>query len=170
MEHELQNKLSITVSWAFGLFLIFVICACSEDESNPQRVAYHLPPTMQATDSIRYWINGGGNIDFTIADSSETFSVHVTTYQFEEKDEVFSVDKSGIAQSTVDHLESIFDGAVDIGGTIYVNERETGTWTYIYINNGDDWLRIANESIIEGLRPFMGIVRDRLEAEDKNNI
>ena len=31
--------------------------------------------------------------------------------------------------------------------------------------SGNDWLRIANESIIDGLRPFMGVVRDRLEAK-----
>ena len=144
--------------------VVLMIVACSDDESAPSQVDYRLGPTWQATDSIRYSVEGGGNIDYTVEDAADSFTVHVSSYLYETKDEFFSLSKSGVAPSTVDLLEAMFEGTVNIGGTIYHSELETGTWTFVYVNRDSDWLRVANESIIEDLRPLDQLVREHLEA------
>lgn len=149
---------------ALGILLFVIACSSGDDETGPENIAYRLPATLQATDSIRYLVEGGGNIDFTIEDGADHFAVSVTTWEFADSSEMFEVPKADLGSPAADLADSLFAGTVDIGGTIYVDESATGTWNYVYIRNDREWLRVANESLIDGLRPFRDAARDTLEA------
>ena len=59
-------------------------------------------------------------------------------------------------------LESLFQGTVDIGGIIYQNDSPTGTWTYLYIEYNNDWLRVANETVIHELSSLYFLVCEKI--------
>jgi hypothetical protein len=142
---------------------------CSSSPDSPI-LDYELPPTWQATDRIRYWVEGGGNIDFTIEDASDSFTVVVSQHEHETIDEVISVSKVDADSADVSLLASVFEGAINIGGTIYRAEAPTGTWTYLYIEHNDDWLRIANNAIICELRSFGQFVRAHLDPASSRSL
>lgn len=149
-----------------GLAIVLLVVACSsdDDETTPPSIAYQLPTTSQATDSIRVLVEGGGNIDFTIADGADHFTVSVSAYDFAALSEVFDVPKADIGSPASDLADSMFAGSVDIGGTIYADDSETGSWTYVYIRDDGEWLRVASATLIDGLGPFSEVARDTLEA------
>jgi hypothetical protein len=146
----------------YGLLMASLLILGCSDPDSPE-VEYELAPTRQPTERIRYRVEGGGNIDFAIADASDSLAVLVSRYQFETISELISVSKVDADSADVRLLESLFQGSINIGGTMYRNEAPTGTWTYLYIEHGDDWLRVANAAIIGESHSFAELVRDRLD-------
>ena len=60
---------------AFGVIVLFLLeLGCSDGPNTPE-IAYSLPPTWQPTGRVRYWIDGGGNIEFTIENTADTLVV-----------------------------------------------------------------------------------------------
>jgi hypothetical protein len=58
----------------------------------------------------------------------------------------------------------MFTGTIDIGGTIYRNDLSTGSWTYLYVDLNNEWLRVANENIIGELSSFYNLVYSKLSV------
>lgn len=148
----------------FAVALLFVP-GCHRGGPHSPRLDYRLPPTRHSTDRIRYLVEGGGNIDFTIAPSPGSFAVHVARYDYKRVDIDFSVDKSVTDPAIVALLDSLFQGAINIGGTLYRGAAPTGTWTYLYIGLNDDWLRVANATVIDGAHSFARLVRAHLDQD-----
>ncbi len=144
-------------------FCVIYLQACN-DEKSVNEIEYQLPPTSQPTAKIRYTVEGGGQIDFIIENKADSLSVIVLSFQFKARNDTFVISKSEIDRSDREILESTFKGAIDIGGIIYRNELLTGTWTYLYIEYNDNWLRIANETIRAELRSLYVLVSGMMVA------
>jgi len=154
----MKNKLII-----FTAFFLIYFEACN-DEKSRNEIEYQLPPTFQSTNKIRYTVEGGGEIDFIIENLPDSLTVIVLSFQFNARNDTLVIGKSEIDRSDREILASMFKGAIDIGGIIYRNELLTGTWTYLYIEYNDTWLRVANETIIVELRSLYNFVSARLVA------
>jgi len=140
------------------------LVAPSAVHEQTSQIEYQLLPTHRATDAVQYRRSGGGDLEFTIAESASSFAVHVSRNSFRVVDINLEVTKSNVQSDVVSLLESIYRGTIDVGGTLVRDPRLlTGTWSYVYIHDGDGWLRVANATIISNLQPFESLVRARLD-------
>jgi hypothetical protein len=151
-----------------GLFVALPFvqgCGMSTSAVAPKvELVYQLPPTHQATGTVRFQRAGGGNLDFSITRSADLFTVHVTQNMLRDTNIAFAVSRSEVDAELASLIESLYQGTVDIGGTIYRDPRLlAGTWEYAYIDNKGTWLRIANESVVKRLGALESLVRGRLD-------
>ena len=147
-------------------FLPFLFCTYHESETEAEKeIEYQLPPTLQSTSKIRYHVEGGGNIDFVIENKSDSISILVLHYQFQDKYETFIISKQETDSADMVLLEAMFRGSMDIGGIIYKNDLATGSWTYMYIDDNSTWLRVANEIILNELSSLYFFVVGKMDME-----
>ena len=140
--------------------LMIMLCGlgCSEDDSG---VDYRLTETYQVTDKIRYRVEGGGNIDFTIQAESSHYRIEVTQYDFGPVDQTFTLSEAELDIDDSLLLSSLMQGTINLGGTILTPQGPTGSWTYIYIQRDGAWLRVASGVVIDGLGSIYHLVRNR---------
>ena len=145
------------------LSVIFIISyqSCTSDETEKE-IEHQLPPTFQSTDKIRYNVEGGGDIDFIVENNPDSLSITISRFQFQNRNDSLMFSKPEIDSLDLFTIEAIFQGTIDIGGTIYKNELLTGSWTYLYIDYNENWLRVANETIIDELSSFYQLVYDKI--------
>ena len=137
--------------------------ACTDDTTE-QEIAYLLPSTFQSTNQIRYIVEGGGDIDIIIENKQDSVSVRVLRFQFQTWDDSLMIGKTDIDSLDLVIINSIFKGTIDIGGVIYPKESPVGTWTFLYIFYDNNWLRIANETIIAELHSFYNLVYEKISV------
>jgi len=130
-----------------------------------KEIEYQLPSTLQTTNKIRYTVEGGGDIDFIVENNPDSISILVLSYQFQSRDDSLMVSKLEIDSLDLAALEAMFEGTTDIGGIIYQNDMLTGTWTYVYIEYNNDWLRVANETIIHELSFLYNLVCEKINMD-----
>ena len=145
------------------LSAFFLICyqSCTINRSG-QEIEYQLPSTFQPTNIIRYNVEGGGEIDFIIENNLDSISIIVSSYQFQSRNDSLMVYKQDMDSLDQVILGAMFQGSIDIGGIIYQNDLPTGTWTYLYIEYNNDWLRVANETIIIELTSLYHLVCEKI--------
>jgi len=146
---------------AYALFLV-IYQSCSNDQS-AKEIEYQLPPTYQSTGKIRYEVEGGGDINFIIKNKPDSILIFVLNYKFQSRNDSLMCPKSDIDSLDLVIIEAMFEGTIDIGGIIYKNDLLTGSWTYMYIEDNDGWLRTANETIINELSSLCQMVYVKLE-------
>ena len=152
-------KIIIIILSAF--FFIFYQ-SCTNDTSEKE-IEYQLPSTFQSTNKIRYNVEGGGEIDFIVENNLDSISIIVLSYQFQSRNDSLMMSKLEIDSLDIVILEAMFQGTIDIGGIIYQNDLLIGTWTYLYIEYSNDWLRVANEAIINELSSFYHLVYEKID-------
>jgi hypothetical protein len=141
------------------VLLLALVSGCSENDSG---IEYTLADTRLPTDQVRYLVEGGGDIDFRIRPVSGFYMVQVLRYDFTSVDEELPISEAELDADDSYLLTSLFQGTVNIGGTILSSEAETGSWTYVYVNRNGAWLRVASQDVIDGLRSVHDKVRSRL--------
>jgi hypothetical protein len=146
---------------AYVLFLV-IYQSCSNYQS-AKEIEYQFPTTFQSTSKIRYTIEGGGDINFIIENKPDSISVVVSNYNFQSRNDSLMMHKQSIDSLDLVTIEALFAGTIDIGGVIYKNNLLTGSWTYVYIEYNEGWLRTANEMIINELSSFYQLVCKQLE-------
>lgn len=160
-------KKLILIFYAF-FFLPHQSCTIYESEKEAEKeIEYQLPPTFQSTSKIRYNVVGGGDINFIIENNQDSISILVVRFQFQDRNETFVISKLDADSADIVMLEAMFIGSMDIGGIIYRNDLATGTWTYLYIERDDDWLRVANETIITELSSLYNFVCSKIDINSK---
>lgn len=147
----------------FSAFSFIYYQSCTNDTSEKQ-IEYQLPPTFQSTNKIRYNVEGGGEIDFIVENNLDSVSIIVSSYQFQSKNDSLMMSKRDIDSLDLVILEAMFQGTIDIGGIIYQNDLMTGTWTYLYIECNNDWLRAANGTIIDELKSLYNLVCSKINV------
>jgi len=145
-------------------FFFIYYQSCTNDTSEKE-IEYRLPPTFQTTNTIRYNVEGGGEIDFVVENNLDSISIIVSNYQFQSRNDSLMVSKQDIDSLDLEILEAMFHGTIDIGGIIYQNDLLTGTWTYLYIEYNNDWLRVANETIIYELSSLYHLVCEKIDLD-----
>lgn len=152
------------------LSAFFFICyqSCTIDPSEYE-IEYQLPPTFQSTNKIRYNVEGGGDIDFIVENNLDSISFIVLRFQFQDRNDSFMMSKLDVDRLDLEILEAMFNGTIDIGGIIYRNDLLTGTWTYLYIEYNDNWLRVANETIIYELHSMYNLVCGKINIDSTAN-
>jgi len=145
------------------LTIIFFICihSCNEFESKKD-IEYQLSSTFQSTDNIRYNVEGGGNIDFIIENNPDSLSITISRYQHQNRNDSLKISKPDVDSLDLVIIDAMFKGTIDIGGVIYKNDLLVGSWTYLYIDNNQNWLRVANEDIIGELSSFNRLVNQKI--------
>ena len=128
-------------------FFLLTFQSCTTDETEKE-IEYQLSSTFLSTDKIRYNVEGGGDMDFIVENNPDSLSITVLRFQFQNRNDSLMLSKLEIDSLDLLTIEAMFQGTIDIGGIIYKNELLTGSWTYLYIENNNDWLRVANETII----------------------
>ena len=147
--------------------LLSIFIQSCTDEPAEREIEYQLAPTFQATSQIRYNNEGGGDIEFIIENNPDSISVSIIRFQFQPYENTLIISKTEIDSPDLVIIDAIFKGTIDIGGVIYQNNSPVGTWTFLYIFYDNNWLRIANESIIGELRSFYNLVYEKISV---NNI
>ncbi len=140
-----------------SVFFLFCVQSCTDDPPTKE-IAYQLPPTFQPTHKIRYDVEGGGDLDFIVENDPDSILVIVSRFKFQARNDSIMIGKPDIDRSDLEMLEALFNGTTNIGGTIYRHDLLTGTWTYLYIEADDTWLRVANEAIIGELHSLYNLV------------
>ena len=143
-------------------FFVIYGQSCVND-TYKEEVEYQLPRTFQSTDKIRYNVEGGGEINFIVENNQDFFLIIILSYQFQSRNDSLMVSKADIDSLDVIVLEKMFRGTIDLGGIIYRNDLLTGSWTYLYIEYRNNWLRVANQAIINELSSLYFLVCDRIE-------
>jgi hypothetical protein len=151
-----------TIIFLSVLFFIYYQ-ACTNDPSEKE-IEYILPPTFEFTDKIRYTVEGGGDIDFIVENNPDSISIIVLRFQFHDRNDSLMISKLDIDSSDLVILEAVFRGTINIGGIIYRNDLLTGTWTYMYIEYNKNWLRVANEAIIDELKSLYNLVCSKINV------
>ena len=150
-----------TIILISAFFIIY--CQSCTNDTTKEEIEYQLPPTFQSTNKIRYDIEGGGEIDFIVENIQDTFLIILFSYQFRSRNDSLMIDKADIDSLDVIVLEEMFQGTIDIGGIIYRNNLLTGSWTYLYIEYRNKWLRVANETIIKELSSLYYLVCEKID-------
>jgi len=145
-----------------SVFFLIFYQSCTND-SPEKEIEFQLPPTFQSTNKIRYNVEGGGEIDFVVENNLDSISIIVLSYQFQSRNDSLMISKPDIDSLDLVMLEGMFQGTIDIGGVIYQNDLLTGTWTYLYIEYNNDWLRVANETIIYELYSLYHLVCEKID-------
>lgn len=148
---------------------LFIICLlifiCCNNIGN-QEIAYQLDSTFKDTDKIRYAVSGGGEIDFTIQNYKDSLLFIISSYHFQDRNDSILSHSSELDSSDTSTLNQLFSGTLDIGGVIYQNDLETGSWTYLYIDSESAWIRIANEAILNELYSLYSFVSNQINISD----
>lgn len=136
-------------------FSVFFFCENSTNSttsSEEKEIIYQLESTFLKTSAVRYETKGGGDIDFKVYNREDSILCIVSRLNFKEvNDSIVLADKQ-LSDTINNTLTQLFKGTVDIGGTIYAEEGETGSWTNIYVMGSDDnWLRVANNNVINDI-------------------
>ena len=143
-------------------FFVIYGQSCVND-TYKEEVEYQLPRTFQSTNKIRYNVEGGGEINFIVENNQDFFLITILSYQFQSRNDSLMVSKADIDSLDVIVLEKMFRGTIDLGGIIYRNDLLTGSWTYLYIEYRNNWLRVANQAIINELSSLYFLVCNRIE-------
>ena len=138
--------------------------SCTNDPPEKE-IEYQLPSTFQSTNKIRYDVEGGGDINFIVEDNQDSISIIVLSFQFQNRNDSLMISKLDVDSLDLEILEAMFNGTIDIGGIIYRNDLLTGTWTYLYIEYQKNWLRVANENIIDELNSLYNLICDKLNID-----
>ena len=141
----------------------FICCQSCVNNTSEREIEYQLPSTFQSTNKIRYNVEGGGEIDFIVENNQDSLLITISSYQFQSREDSLRVSKLDIDSLDFIFLEEMFQGTIDIGGIIYRNDLLTGSWTYLYIEYQNNWLRVANEAIINEFSSFYYFVCRRIE-------
>ena len=120
-------------------------------------------PTHTHTDLSLACIDKG--IDFFVENNLDSLYIFVLSYQFLPKNDSLTISKLDLDSLDLVTIEALFQGTINIGGIIYRNVLPTGTWTYLYINNNNTWLRVANETIINELFSFYHLVCENINKD-----
>ena len=158
---KLKRMIVIILLFAF-IFIFYQSCT---NDTTENEIEYQLPLTFQSTNKIRYNVEGGGEIDFIVENNLDSISIIVSSYQFQYRNDSFMMSKLDIDSLDLVILEAMFQGTIDIGGIIYQNDLLTGTWTYLYIEYNNDWLRVANETIIYELSSLYHLVCEKIDQD-----
>ena len=142
-------------------FFLLTFQSCTTDETEKE-IEYQLSSTFLSTDKIRYNVEGGGDMDFIVENNPDSLSITVLRFQFQNRNDSLMLSKLEIDSLDLLTIEAMFQGTIDIGGIIYKNELLTGSWTYLYIENNNDWLRVANETIIRELSSIYQLVYGKI--------
>ena len=110
-------------------------------------------------------MEGGGEIDFIVGNGPDSISIIVLSFQFQSRYDSLMMSKPEIDSLDLVILEAMFRGAIDIGGIIYKNDLLTGSWTYLYIEYNHDWLRVANQAIINELHSLYYLVCEKVDMD-----
>jgi hypothetical protein len=149
---RMNNMLkSLGVLW----FALTVLVACDTGENQTQ-VDYQSNMPNTPTNLVRYDREGGGQSSFTIADSDAFYNIHFTVHftgVFKDIDTTLEISKSTIGTNVNRMLGGLFTGSQKISGTLY-STGVTGTWNYVYIQVGSNWIRIGNQDVIDALEPL----------------
>jgi len=143
------------------VLLLICILSCIYFESEKD-IEYQLLPTFQSTDKIRYNVEGGGNIDFIIENNPDSLFIAISRYQHQNRNDSLKIIKLDVDSLDLVIIDAMFQGTIDIGGIIYKNDLLVGSWTYLYIDINNNWLRVANEDIIGELSSFNQLVNQRM--------
>ena len=143
-------------------FFVIYGQSCVND-TYKEEVEYQLPRTFQSTNKIRYNVEGGGEINFIVENNQDFFLITILSYQFQSRNDSMLMSKVDIDSLDVIVLEKMFRGTIDLGGIIYRNDLLTGSWTYLYIEYRNNWLRVANQAIINELSSLYFLVCNRIE-------
>ena len=143
-------------------FFVIYGQSCVND-TYKEEVEYQLPRTFQSTNKIRYNVEGGGEINFIVENDQDFFLIIILSYQFQSRNDSMLMSKVDIDSLDVIVLEKMFRGTIDLGGIIYRNDLLTGSWTYLYIEYRNNWLRVANQAIINELSSLYFLVCNRIE-------
>ena len=143
----------------------FIYHSSCTNSTLDKEIEYQLPTTFQPTDKIRYNVEGGGQIDFFVENNLDSLYIFVLSYQFLPKNDSLTISKLDLDSLDLVTIEALFQGTINIGGIIYRNVLPTGTWTYLYINNNNTWLRVANETIINELFSFYHLVCENINKD-----
>ena len=142
-------------------FFLITFPSCTTNETEKE-IEYQLSSTFLSTDKIRYNVEGGGDMDFIVENNPDSLSITVLRFQFQNRNDSLMLSKLEIDSLDLLTIEAMFQGTIDIGGIIYKNELLTGSWTYLYIENNNDWLRVANETIIRELSSIYQLVYGKI--------
>ena len=146
------------------LVLAGTLVACDRNASAPTRApiatvtSHPVQPTRPpviAANEMQWDTSGGGQVTFTITRNGQAYDVHVTSYEFKDRDERFTVTAESSAVYRALAAVTQDQGSISLHAP---DEPPRGSWTTLQFSDGE------RDSVFEDAEVFEGDLSTILEG------
>jgi len=139
------------------IFITFSFISCEDKSTQPGQTTTYSQMLFERL--------GGGNLIFTASatSSKDTFQVTVTQKAFRDTSIQRTLVRNSNTTGMLDTLVAAFNGRIQVTGSFKQDTAQiVGTWTYVYMINGDIKTEVTNTTLRNTLLQLESIVKATL--------